>query len=142
MNTMKFRAFDGVEMRYDIKGLECYPVGCVAGVNIDEDYFRLIEGIIAFHPLAKLMIFTGLKDVNGVLIYEGDIVKVTTDSEDLDSDFLHEVKWNSDAGCFPVDVHGDYDLTTMHWAIDTHHYGYEVVGNIYQNPELIKMDGE
>lgn len=142
MNIIKVRAFDGVEMRYDITGLECNPDGRVSGVHIDGDYYHLNKETFTLHPLAELMIFTGLKDVNGVLIYEGDIVKVTTDSEDLDSDFLHEVKYKSSAGCFPIDVHGDYDLTTMHWAVDTHHYIYEVIGNIYQNSEPIKMDGE
>jgi uncharacterized phage protein (TIGR01671 family) len=88
-------------------------------------------------------LFTGLQDIHQVDIYEGDIVLVAIDDEDPDSDFLHEVKYDSAGGCFPIEVQGlDFDYTTMHWALNGYFYGYEIIGNIYQNPELIKRDGE
>lgn len=65
------------------------------------------------------MQFTGLKDKNGKEIYEGDIVK--TVKEDW-------VKVYYDRGNYWV---WRYQLAYL-WET-----GVEVIGNIYENPELI-----
>lgn len=73
-----------------------------------------------------LMQYTGLKDKNGVEIYEGDII------DDKG------VTWYVEFG------NGRYTLRcTCHYP-DGDFYvfedspGYEVIGNIYENPELLK----
>lgn len=65
--------------------------------------------------------YTGLKDRNGVEIYEGDILK-------CGDGYLWEVKWN-DVNCGFL-AEGE-DVSTL--AFDS-----EVISNIYQNPELLK----
>ena len=82
----------------------------------------------------NLMQYTGLKDKNGKEIYEGDIVKAKfrydTDKEDkpAKNSAKFEVQYKIDQHCqfcgfslFPS------DFSTI-----------EVIGNIYENPYLIK----
>ena len=72
-----------------------------------------------------LMQFTGLKDCNGKEIYEGDIVKDT--HHKLSSPFAIEY------GHCEVYQHFAYGFNCYEDMT-----GYEVIGNIYENPELIK----
>ena len=85
-----------------------------------------------------LMQYTGLKDKNGVEIYEGDIVQ-TRIFEDSTSE-KYVVKYDTDrAGFFPFAC-GDgcgcceTDVISATYA--------ETLGNIYDNPELIEKEGK
>jgi uncharacterized phage protein (TIGR01671 family) len=74
--------------------------------------------------------FTGLKDKNGKEIYEGDIIILP----DEDDDEYFVIEWDDDTARFAIVQHGstmcDFD----------NYYGKElcIIGNIYENPELLK----
>lgn len=79
-----------------------------------------------------VMLSTGLKDKNGVEIYEGDIVKFKSRMDSA----IGEVVYRQDETHFAFSLpysEGDGFRPVGHgW------YGCEVIGNIYENPKLIK----
>ena len=85
-----------------------------------------------------LMQYTGLKDKNRTEIYEGDIV----DCEKRGYAFYKSVvKYNDVMGRFDiVQGVGSFPLTQEEIVDDISIGGldYEVIGNIYENPELLE----
>lgn len=78
-----------------------------------------------------IMQYTGLKDKNGKEIYEGDILE-------LNKGEYEEVIWKEDEACFAIrDV--DAYITCGLLEKDSEEY-LEVIGNIYENLELLKED--
>ena len=76
-----------------------------------------------------LMQCTGLKDKNSKLIYEGDIVKIFHVSGTMQGRYFFDaVKWNDLRCRFDTENYGRIDDDDI----------YEVIGNIYENPELLK----
>lgn len=76
--------------------------------------------------------FTGLRDKNGTMIFEGDIVKKRT---------WHGIKnlpVTFSFGCFHCGFGGGSSTTTHPYTLDDKQI--EVKGNIYDNPELIKVE--
>lgn len=89
-----------------------------------------------------LMQCTGLKDDNDALIYEGDIVLF------LDRDWINagkdtiKTKVIFEKGCFWLetfnkDRYGETDYISIYRSCGRGDK-FEVIGNIYENPELIK----
>ena len=81
----------------------------------------------------KPMQCTGLKDKNGKLIYEGDIV---IQREENAGPTKQYVLWEKDGGYL-----GLKDLKKSFYGVTTFHrfgYTYEVIGNIYENSELLE----
>lgn len=83
-----------------------------------------------------LMQSTGLKDRNGVEIFEGDIVENTTQIVYLGHRF--EVSWNGSYACFQLLNGGK----SSNIPLIEDFMSYEVIGNIYENPELLEVTDE
>ena len=77
----------------------------------------------------KLMQYTGLKDKNGVEIYEGDILSGWIGSH-----------WHSGEDKFEEVVKYDEKTASYNFAAIEVRYGdLRVIGNIYENPELLEV---
>ena len=79
--------------------------------------------------------FTGLCDKNGNKIFEGDIVRFY--DKDFTSSGIATVDFES--GKWKINGHYITKLSSMVW-LDLYRTGfeYEVIGNIYDNPELLE----
>jgi len=79
-----------------------------------------------------LMQYIGLKDKNGKEIYEGDIVR---EKGDID---LYKIEFSIDGNhCY----YAGYNIEdgSLETVIELFNFGeVEVIGNIYENPELLK----
>lgn len=135
MREIKFRAWDNHtkqwigDAKYDVIGLDFYG-------NLIKCHTDSCESPLSYYdnPNIELMQYTGLKDKNGKEIYEGDIL---TSSD-----------WS--CGCEVIYKGGGFTLkqgesTSNLYANFLDAYGYyiddiEIVGNIYENPELLESN--
>ena len=74
--------------------------------------------------------FTGLHDKNGKEIYEGDIAKV----EKID---LAQIIWDEDRMAWGIKPINDFYFDSPLLADNTD-LELEIIGNIYENPELLE----
>jgi len=75
--------------------------------------------------------YTGLTDKNGKKIFEGDIVK------DFDKNRNYLVRFQ--AACWMLENNGNWEFLGDRVQNYMHNCPLEVIGNIYDNPELRRM---
>ncbi|GAA5100620.1 YopX family protein [Wohlfahrtiimonas larvae] len=122
---IKFRAWLGGQNRY---------VG-VDAIDFDEDSIRIND---EYFFLADLQQYAGLTDKNDKEIYEGDYVKVTSHTPAF-------CQFGCDKDCEGV---VDFlecgfvvtDRKTFARPLFTEICDIEVIGNIYENPELLEVN--
>lgn len=126
MREIKFRAWDKITKKM-------YKV---SSIHLEDEYVDLFEKNIYEEEFKRkfseivLMQYTGLKDKNGVEIYEGDIVNCT-------SGCPHEI-------VFLEEYAGTYIGGMPAWYLSGLNSGYswtgeeEITGNKFDNPELLE----
>jgi uncharacterized phage protein (TIGR01671 family) len=114
------------------------------GFWMDADYFFSDDDGIDYTNIddCVLMQSTGLNDKNGREIYEGDIVKVhyvQADDEGYGqkSVFVERVSYSHGGFYFGEP---DSDPSGLDYMHEFEPEDVEVIGNIYENPELLKED--
>tara|TARA_R110000822_G_C15106231_1_gene472439 strand:+ start:241 stop:666 length:426 start_codon:yes stop_codon:yes gene_type:complete len=139
MREYKFRAWDS-DSEYCCMDFGPFWVG--EDGKISEGCTRTYDTpnteIEESETLTNLMQFTGLHDEKGVEIYEGDIIKTTAGQNNTGQRGavnILEVKMcmGNACMCFPGRETGTpiypYNVSNS----------IEIIGNIYQNPELLKF---
>ena len=77
----------------------------------------------------ELMQYTGLKDKNNKEIYEGDIVKLRANHG------IGVIKYYDECGAFVVEYIKPRPLVVL--GMNYYKEDIEILGNIYENPELL-----
>lgn len=125
MRTFKFRYWDGSQMREPY----CEP-GDLQVANINDE----------LNDCPHLMQYTGLKDANGVEIYEGDVIHASGNDSNYTVEFK-SYEWGDDED----EWHHGWCLARLDGTL-TEPFGNQtvateyltVIGNICENPELLE----
>ncbi len=120
---IKFRAWQEDTMLYQVS----------SGVYGTRRYFSTL------YEDCKLMQYTGLKDKNGKEIYEGDILKEISELSPKDhQNRIGTIVYEPNVTSFMVLNDGGYcHLNEGKWDKNQLEYT-EIIGNIHENPELLK----
>lgn len=137
MRQIKFRAWfkDEKEMRkVAMLRWEYGRMSRIAGYKLDTDN----NGWTDYDPQTgkiELMQFTGLLDKNGKEIYEGDIFE-------LGDNFPAKVYWDLESGSWRIEelgiVHEKGEKYPRTHEILAYTTPPVIIGNIYENPNLLK----
>ena len=119
---IKFRAWDGKTVFPINNGPVSVTMGQL-GFPVYDGEGRIID--------CDLMQFTGLLDKNGVEIYEGDVLGSYEDEEILPLVISFDADQN---GWMAYDGFNDFSGFDFSCLCRE----FEVIGNIYENPELLK----
>ena len=148
MNRFKFRAWQENAK----KGLQAWSWQEMKDTSLNDFFSNSNNRFV-------IMQYTGLKDKNGKDIFEGDIVKDIFENafNELFESENYKVEFVNCCWCFigerindcrpiesEIDLHNHFyfnELTTNFFDDNGNLKNFEVIGNVFENPELLK-EGE
>jgi hypothetical protein len=110
MREIKFRQWNSAYKRMEYGAGAHKPSGWTGFSNVSWERYPIMQ-------------YTGLKDKNGVEIYEGDIIEF----DYLKYKLRGDVRWDQRRALFYTCGYGGSGVST---------HG-NIIGNIYENPELL-----
>ena len=120
MKEIKYRAWDKKNKRWVDNDVVLLPNGRVDVVDLDSEVNS---------KDVEIVLFTGFKDENNIKIFEGDI---------LELDNLPDIKKNYEV----IFEDGKFTGGGMDLKLSLELCGAKVIGNIYENPELLNGGNE
>ena len=148
MREIKFRAWDGNRMWFSGQEGEEDERGNTYQLYYDREASTYKASLLGpqflvtndpypmYHPgdevRCRLMQNTGLKDTNDIEIYEEDIISTHK------HDFV--VKWDGIGGMYLFHEINNPDSGMDYYEFEENYsyYGFHVVGNTFENPELLE----
>lgn len=82
-----------------------------------------------------LMQSTGLTDKNGKEIFEGDILSIETDEENVKV----EVSWDNKHALFIFESKKYNDKEALGELFEDNSYPFKIIGNVWEDPELAEV---
>lgn len=134
MMIQKYRAWDKVSRRMIVDEQEFIPL-----IVTNKGVFRLSPhyGENLYEKIClnrfEIMQSTGMKDKNGTEIYEGDIVKPVSFAS-----WIGVVKYSSENAAYILDDHNNEFIRSENVYLSQFNEGLEIIGNIYENVNLIE----
>ena len=119
---IKFRAWDNRLNKY---------IDMFLGFTINDGVLEYLEDVFNVKKQVIIEQYTGLKDKNGVKIYEGDYIKAKST--------IYEIEWfNTAFWAIPDIGYGSSQpISSLYEYEDGIAYKIEVIGNIHENQELL-----
>jgi uncharacterized phage protein (TIGR01671 family) len=126
---IKFRAWDKIDNKMFAMG---YNEGFWAFIEVESDRYEIMQ-------------FTGLHDEQDKEIYEGDIIEIPWKFNPKQPHRKCVVTFNNDNASFTANYKDKNEI--VRFLIDcgqmqADNEKYKVIGNIYENPELLKEHKE
>ena len=131
MDRFKFRYFNKLSNKM-VEPKNWQNIDSIFGCLKQQVCFDENISLLPYNHIGNGLVFmqcTGLKDKNGKLIYEGDIVK------DCSTKMIYKIGHKKGAFYLENKEYIGY-FHELRQCFITH--GLEVIGNIYDNPELLK----
>ena len=146
MRELKFRVWDGEKFLRSSFGKKDAEF---ISLKIEGGILPQYGGLINYHKTMVVQQYTGMKDRNGKEIYEGDIVKCfATLNKNYDENLKEQKRrcFNNVVDYWCGNLGVGFRLKGTHYQVmlKKHHvynFDMEVIGNIYENPELLNIKG-